>query len=84
MVAWVYIDTRNLMYLDNEEMKMRYLKHLLGIRVATLPRDIDLAWIPIINPKKMLNTFRRYNSFSNVISRRSNLHLRRYVNFTHD
>lgn len=65
MVARVYIDTRNLMYLDNEEIKMTYLKHHLGIRVATLPRDIDLAWMPTVNPKETLKIFRRYNSFIN-------------------
>ncbi|EZA57199.1 Tetratricopeptide repeat protein [Ooceraea biroi] len=59
MVAWVYIDTRNLMCLENEEMKTRYLKHHLGIRVAMLPRDIDLAWMPTVNPKETLKMFRR-------------------------
>ncbi|XP_012058299.1 PREDICTED: tetratricopeptide repeat protein 25-like [Atta cephalotes] len=58
-VAQVYIDPRNLMCLDNEEMKTRYLKHHLGIRVATLPRDIDLAWMPTVNLKETLKTFRR-------------------------
>ncbi|KMQ97955.1 tetratricopeptide repeat protein 25-like protein [Lasius niger] len=59
MVAWVYIDTRNLTCLDNEELKTRYLKHHLGIRVATLPRDSDLAWMPTVNPKETLKMFRR-------------------------
>ncbi|XP_024890821.1 tetratricopeptide repeat protein 25-like [Temnothorax curvispinosus] len=57
-VARVYLDTRNLTCL-NEEMKMRYLKHHLGIRVATLPRDSDIAWMPTVNPKKTLKIFRR-------------------------
>lgn len=65
MVSRVYIDTRNLMYLANEEMKTRYLKHHLGIRVATLPRDSDLAWMPTVNPKETLKMFRRYDSFIN-------------------
>jgi len=64
-VARVYIDTRNLTCLDNEEMKTRYLKHHLGIRVATLPRDIDLAWMPTVNPKETMKMFRRYDSFIN-------------------
>ncbi|XP_072767550.1 outer dynein arm-docking complex subunit 4-like [Anoplolepis gracilipes] len=59
IIAWTYIDTRNLTCLDNEELKTRYLKHHLGIRVATLPRDIDLAWKPTVNPKEMLKVFRR-------------------------
>lgn len=58
-VARVYIDTRNLTSLDNEEMKTRYVKHHLGIRVATLPRDIDLAWMPTVNSKETLKMFRR-------------------------
>lgn len=59
MVAWVYIDTRNLTCLDNEELKIRYLKHHLGIRVAILPRDSDLAWMPTVHPKETLKIFRR-------------------------
>ncbi|XP_029172700.1 uncharacterized protein LOC114941759, partial [Nylanderia fulva] len=59
MVAWVYIDTRNLTCLDNEELQMRYLKHHLGIRVAILPRDSDLAWMPTVSPKETLKIFRR-------------------------
>ncbi|XP_070149781.1 outer dynein arm-docking complex subunit 4 [Polyergus mexicanus] len=59
MVAWVYIGTRNLMCLDNEKLKTRYLKHHLGIRVATLPRDSDLAWMSTVNPKETLKMFRR-------------------------
>ncbi|EFN64473.1 hypothetical protein EAG_03563 [Camponotus floridanus] len=59
MVAWVYIDTRNLTCLDNEELKTKYLKHHLGIRVAILPRDSDLAWMPTVNPKETLKMFRR-------------------------
>ncbi|XP_025074461.1 uncharacterized protein LOC105428979, partial [Pogonomyrmex barbatus] len=58
-VAQVYIDTRNLTCLDSEEMKTRYVKHLLGIRVATLPRDRDIAWMPTVNPKETLKMFRR-------------------------
>lgn len=61
MVAWVYIDTRDLMCLDDEEMKATYLKHHLGIRVATFPRDSDLAWIPSMNPREKLKLFRRCN-----------------------
>ncbi|KAL6263796.1 hypothetical protein P5V15_003879 [Pogonomyrmex californicus] len=58
-VAQVYIDTRNLTCLDSEEMKTRYVKHLLGIRVATLPRDSDIGWMPTVNPKETLKVFRR-------------------------
>lgn len=65
IVALVYLDTRNLMDLDNEEVKKTHLKHHLGIRVATLPRDIDIAWMPTENPKKTMQIFRRYNSFIN-------------------
>ncbi|XP_050454921.1 uncharacterized protein LOC126853330 [Cataglyphis hispanica] len=57
MVACVYINTRNLTCLDNEELKTTYLKHHLGIRVAILPRDSDIAWIS--NPKQTLKMFRR-------------------------
>ncbi|XP_032686874.1 tetratricopeptide repeat protein 25-like isoform X2 [Odontomachus brunneus] len=59
MVAWVYIDTRDLMCLDDEKMKATYLKHHFGIRVATYPRDCDLAWMPCTNPKERLKLFRR-------------------------
>ncbi|XP_025155450.1 tetratricopeptide repeat protein 25-like [Harpegnathos saltator] len=59
MVAWVYIDTRDLMRLADEEIKATYLKHHLGIRVATIPRDSDLAWMPSTNPKERLKLFRR-------------------------
>ncbi|KYQ51694.1 hypothetical protein ALC60_09182 [Trachymyrmex zeteki] len=65
-VAQVYIDTRNLTCLDNEEMKTRYLKHHLGIRVATLPRDIDLAWMPTVNSKETLKMFRRRLAMASV------------------
>jgi len=63
MIAWVYIDSRNLMHLDDEEMKTRYLKHHLGIHVALLPRDIDIAWIPCKKSKATFQKFRRYKSF---------------------
>ncbi|XP_020289530.1 uncharacterized protein LOC109857540 isoform X2 [Pseudomyrmex gracilis] len=58
-IAWVYIDARNLTCLDDEKTKTRYLKHHLGIRVASLPRDSDLAWMPTANPKEMLKMFHR-------------------------
>lgn len=61
MIAWVYIDSRNLTCLGNEETKTRYLKHHLGIRIAMLPRDSDLAWMPIMNPKETSKVLRRYN-----------------------
>lgn len=64
-IAWVYIDARNLTCLDDEKTKTRYLKHHLGIRVASLPRDSDLAWMPTANPKEMLKMFHRYNLFIN-------------------
>ncbi|KAG7203207.1 hypothetical protein KM043_010313 [Ampulex compressa] len=59
MVAWVYIDTRDLRCLEDEETKRRYLKHHLGIHVAKLPRNSDLAWVPFINRKSALRIFRR-------------------------
>ncbi|KYN43316.1 hypothetical protein ALC56_02264 [Trachymyrmex septentrionalis] len=65
-VAQVYIDPRNLTCLDNEEMKTRYLKHHLGIRVATLPRDIDLAWMRTVNLKETLKMFRRRLAMASV------------------
>lgn len=68
MVAWVYIDTRDLTCLDDEEMKATYLKHHLGIRVAKIPRDSDLAWIPSTNPKERLKLFRRYYSIYSLVS----------------
>ncbi|KAG5332863.1 TTC25 protein, partial [Acromyrmex heyeri] len=66
MVAQVYINTRNLTCLDNEEMKTRYLKHHLGIRVATLPRDIDLAWMPTVNVKETFKMFQRRLAMASV------------------
>lgn len=63
-IAWVYIDARNLTCLDDEKTKTRYLKHHLGIRVASLPRDSDLAWMPTVNPKEMVKMFHRYNLFT--------------------
>lgn len=58
MAGWTYIDTRNLTCLEGEA-KDRYLKHHLGIRVATLPRDSQLAWVPTTNIKQALRVFRR-------------------------
>ncbi|KAI4487274.1 hypothetical protein M0804_005423 [Polistes exclamans] len=59
MIAWVYIDTRNLMRFNDEETKMRYLKHHLLERVARLPRERELAWVKITTRKNELQTFRR-------------------------
>ncbi|XP_046493027.1 outer dynein arm-docking complex subunit 4-like [Neodiprion pinetum] len=57
MAAWAYIDPRNLTCLEGET-KIRYLKHHLGIRVAKLPRDSDLGWVPTTNIKHALKVFR--------------------------
>ncbi|XP_015188348.1 PREDICTED: tetratricopeptide repeat protein 25-like [Polistes dominula] len=59
MIAWVYIDTRNVMQYDDEETKMRYLKHHLLLRLTRLPRDRELAWVKITTRKNELQTFRR-------------------------
>ncbi|XP_067205875.1 outer dynein arm-docking complex subunit 4 [Linepithema humile] len=83
IVASVYIDTRNLMCLGNEETKTRYLKHLLGIRIATLPRDSDLAWMPIINPKETLKMFRRRLAMASAPLELAWLH-HEFCKFLHD
>ncbi|CAL7949525.1 unnamed protein product [Xylocopa violacea] len=59
MVAWMYIDTRDLTKIKNKKLKKIYLKHHLGIRVAELPRDNDIGWIRATDRKETLNTFRR-------------------------
>ncbi|XP_053985572.1 outer dynein arm-docking complex subunit 4-like [Hylaeus volcanicus] len=59
MVAWAYIDTRDLSQLQSKEQKMTYLKHHMGIRVAELPRDCDIAWIHSHHGKDALRVFRR-------------------------
>nr|XP_003707436.1 PREDICTED: tetratricopeptide repeat protein 25 [Megachile rotundata]XP_012150189.1 PREDICTED: tetratricopeptide repeat protein 25 [Megachile rotundata] len=59
MVAWVYIDVRDLSSLPNNQLRKIYLKHQLGIRVAELPRDCDIAWVKALNRKQALRVFRR-------------------------
>ncbi|XP_034192946.1 outer dynein arm-docking complex subunit 4 [Osmia lignaria lignaria] len=59
MVAWMYIDARDLSGFKSNRIRKIYLKHHLGIRVAELPRDCDIAWVKAINRKKALRVFRR-------------------------
>lgn len=59
MIAWAYIDTRNLMRLTDEETRMRYLKHHLRVNTTRLPRQRELAWVKISTRKNMLKMFRR-------------------------
>ncbi|XP_048509939.1 outer dynein arm-docking complex subunit 4-like [Athalia rosae] len=58
MAGWAYTDPRNLTCLE-DGAKDRYLKHHLGIRVAKLPRDSDIAWVPTTDVKLALKAFRR-------------------------
>nr|XP_031825312.1 tetratricopeptide repeat protein 25-like [Nomia melanderi] len=59
MVAWAYIDTRNLRRLRSSELRKTYLKHHLGIRVAELPRDCDIGWVHARSGKEALRIFRK-------------------------
>ncbi|XP_015585058.1 tetratricopeptide repeat protein 25 [Cephus cinctus] len=59
MASWAYLDTRNLTCFKDESIKLLYLKHHLGIRVAKLPRDCELGWVPTLNRKTALKTFRK-------------------------
>ncbi|XP_043583210.1 outer dynein arm-docking complex subunit 4-like isoform X1 [Bombus pyrosoma] len=59
MVAWTYIDTRDLSKIQSRQLKRTYLKHHLGIRVAELPRDSDIGWLKATDRKETLKTYRR-------------------------
>ncbi|XP_031365354.1 tetratricopeptide repeat protein 25-like [Apis dorsata] len=59
MIAWTYIDSRNVTNIQDLNLKKIYLKHHLGIRVAELPRDVDIGWIKAIDRKEALKTYRR-------------------------
>ncbi|XP_076284219.1 outer dynein arm-docking complex subunit 4-like [Lasioglossum baleicum] len=59
MVAWAYIDTRDLRRLKSRELIKTYVKHHLGIRVAELPRDSDIAWVCPHSGKEALRLFRK-------------------------
>ncbi|KAK2575619.1 hypothetical protein KPH14_011323 [Odynerus spinipes] len=59
MIAWAYIDTRNLMRFNEEKTKIRYLKHHLRMHIGRLPRERELAWVKICTRKETLKTFRR-------------------------
>ncbi|XP_076234957.1 outer dynein arm-docking complex subunit 4 [Calliopsis andreniformis] len=59
MVAWTYIDTRDLTRLKSMKLKRTYLKHHVGIHVAELPRDCDIAWVHALDSKEALRVFRR-------------------------
>ncbi|KAF7991290.1 hypothetical protein HCN44_002852 [Aphidius gifuensis] len=45
MVGKTYIDPRDVTKFNDENTKIRYLKHHLGIKVSTIPRDEDIAWV---------------------------------------
>lgn len=60
MIAWTYIDSRNVTNIQDLNLKKIYLKHHLGIRVAELPRDVDIGWIKAIDRKEALKTYRRF------------------------
>lgn len=60
MIAWTYIDSRNVTNIQDPNLKKIYLKHHLGIRVAELPRDVDIGWIKAIDRKEALKTYRRF------------------------
>ncbi|XP_076656792.1 outer dynein arm-docking complex subunit 4 [Halictus rubicundus] len=59
MVAWAYIDTRDLRQIRSRELIKTYVKHHLGIRVAELPRDCDIAWVQAHSGKEALRVFRK-------------------------
>ncbi|CAD1473774.1 unnamed protein product [Heterotrigona itama] len=59
MIAWTYIDTRDLSKIQGRKLRRIYLKHHLGIRVAELPRDSDIGWIRVSDRKKTLKNYRR-------------------------
>ncbi|XP_024227954.1 tetratricopeptide repeat protein 25-like [Bombus impatiens] len=59
MVAWTYIDTRDLSKIESKQLKRTYLKHHLGIRVAELPRDSDIGWLKATDRKETLKMYRR-------------------------
>lgn len=63
MVAWTYIDTRDLSKIQDRQLKRTYLKHHLGIRVAELPRDSDIGWLKATDRKETLKTYRRFLLF---------------------
>jgi len=71
------------MHLDNEEIKTRYLKHHLGVRVAILPRDVDIAWIPSRKGKETFNKFRRYKSFIDSRKKRYDISLESLLRIFH-
>ena len=78
MIAWTYIDSRNVTNIQDLNLKKIYLKHHLGIRVAELPRDVDIGWIKAIDRKEALKTYRRFVPPSIFPSFRSNL--KEYLN----
>ncbi|KAF7394765.1 hypothetical protein HZH66_007939 [Vespula vulgaris] len=59
MIAWAYIETRDLMRLNDEETKLRYLKRHLRVGTTKLPREREVAWVKICTQKHSLKTFRR-------------------------
>lgn len=73
MIAWTYIDSRNVTNIQDLNLKKIYLKHHLGIRVAELPRDIDIGWIKAIDRKEALKTYRRFVAPSIRIEYRSSI-----------
>nr|KAF7421699.1 hypothetical protein H0235_009535 [Vespula pensylvanica] len=58
-LAWAYIETRDLMRLNDEETKLRYLKRHLRVGTTKLPREREVAWVKICTQKHSLKTFRR-------------------------
>ncbi|XP_033216983.1 uncharacterized protein LOC117172842 [Belonocnema kinseyi] len=65
LVAWAYLESRDLSSIKEEERKKVYLKHHIGIHVAKLPRDSDIGWIPTLKKKQALQDFRRKLAMTN-------------------
>ena len=65
MVAWVYLESRDLSFIEDEEQRQVHLKHHIGIHVAKLPRDVDIGWIPTCKRKEALRDIKKKLALTN-------------------
>ncbi|XP_008550569.1 outer dynein arm-docking complex subunit 4 [Microplitis demolitor] len=61
IISRAYIDARDVTSIKDENEKIRYLKHHLGLRESTFPTDSDLGWVPysLQSRKKAPEVFRK-------------------------
>lgn len=66
IVGKAYIDPRNVTKIKNKKIRECYLSHHIGIKKSKLPRDEDLAWLPLSSSSSSSNNSEQANNESTL------------------